>query len=202
MQRKSEAGSLLLNESPGKIASRREYSGRVISLDVDTVRFPNGTTGELEMVRHPGASAVVPFLDSLSEADPRVVLIRQYRYAADGFVYEIPAGRHDPGEQPEACAARELREETGYSASSFRRLTTFYTTPGFTDERIHLFAATGLTSGASDLESDEILELHTVFMSTALRMISDGEIVDGKTMIALMLAASLTGQADRPGNPG
>lgn len=182
-------------EEAGRISSCRAYSGRVISVDVDTVRFPNGATGDLEMVRHPGASAVVPFLDDFNEPDPRIILIRQYRYAAEGFVYEIPAGRLDPGEQPEVCAARELREETGYSAERLVRLTTFYTTPGFTDERIHLFAGTGLTAGSSELESDEILDLHVMQLSAAVGMIAAGEIIDGKSMVGLMFAASFLWQA-------
>lgn len=173
-------------DDTGKISSRRAYTGRVISLDVDTVRFPDGSTGELEMVRHPGASAVVPFLDPPEENNPRVLLIRQYRYAAQGYVYEIPAGRLDPGENPKTCAARELREETGYSARQLRQLTTFFTTPGFTDEKIHLFAATGLTSGEAAREPDEILDLVPVKLSAALEMIASGRIVDGKTMIGLM----------------
>jgi ADP-ribose pyrophosphatase len=161
----------------------------VISLDVDTVNFPNGTVGELEMVRHPGASAVVPFLDSLDDPDPRIVLIRQYRYASGGYLYEIPAGRLDGAESPEACCHRELKEETGYSARSLEKLTTFFTTPGFTDEKIHLFMATGLTAGESALESDEILELHPTSLSAALEMVISGEIIDGKSMLGILLAA-------------
>jgi ADP-ribose pyrophosphatase len=186
------AGSWKNEEStvtPGRISSKRVYTGRIVSLDVDKVQFPNGTSGELEMIRHPGASAVVPFLDDPSSEDPRVVLIRQYRYAAEGFVYEIPAGRLDSGEEPEACAHRELREETGYTARTLLPMTSFYTTPGFTDERIHLFAAVGLSEGDAQLESDEILDLHTVALSKAMEMIAAGEIQDGKTMIGLMFAA-------------
>jgi len=171
--------------SVGKVSSKRVYSGRVISVDVDRVRFPDGTVGELEMVRHSGASAVVPLLDGGS--DPQVLLIRQYRYAADGYVYEIPAGRLDPGEAPESCASRELREETGYTAASLRLLTTIYTTPGFTDERIHLFVADGLKPGSSARESDEFLELHPVPLSEAVAMVQSGKIVDGKTSVALLL---------------
>lgn len=171
--------------SLGKISSKRVYSGRIISVDVDQVRFPGGTIGELEMVRHPGASAVVPLLDG--GTDPQVLLIRQYRYAADGYVYEIPAGRLDPGEAPEACASRELREETGYTAARFRELTTIYTTPGFTDERIHLFVAEELTLGSSERELDEFLELHPVSLSEAVAMTQSGEIVDAKTSVALLL---------------
>jgi ADP-ribose pyrophosphatase len=169
-------------------SSKRVYNGRIISVDLDTVDFPNGTTGTLEMVRHPGASAIVPFLDDPESENPRVVLIRQYRHAADGFLLEIPAGRLDAGETPEACALRELREETGYSAGRTEHLTTFYTTPGFTDERIHLFRAWDLTAGDAARESDEILELEVVPLQDAARMARTGEIVDGKSMLGILLA--------------
>lgn len=176
---------------PGGVSSRRVYSGKVVSLDVDTVQFPNGSTGELEIIRHAGASAVVPFLSEMHSEDPEVLLIRQYRYAANGYVYEIPAGLLNEGETPEACARRELREETGYTAAEFFPLSTFFTTPGFTDERIHLFAATGLTPGQSELEADEFVELRPFSLATAIRMIESGEILDGKSMIALLLAARI-----------
>ena len=101
---------------PGRVQSRRAYTGKIVSLDVDTVRFPDGSIGELEMIRHPGASAVVPFLSDPRSEDPQVLLIRQYRYAANGYLFEIPAGRLNPGEDPLDCAARELKEETGCTA--------------------------------------------------------------------------------------
>ena len=173
---------------PGKVSSTRAFSGRVISLDVDEVRFPDGSIGSLEMIRHPGASAVVPLLDAAS-ADPTVILIRQYRYAADGYLYEIPAGRLDPGETPMACAHRELAEETGYRATRVEQLFTMFTTPGFTDEKIHLFLATGLTMGESAREADEFLELVPTKLSRALSMIEQGEIQDAKTALALLYAA-------------
>lgn len=172
-----------------RIGSRRVYTGRVINLDVDTVRFPNGSTGELEMIRHPGASAVVPFLSDPTGEDPQVLLIRQYRYAAQQFLYEIPAGRLDPGESPEACARRELREETGCTAQRVERLTTMYTTPGFTDERIHLFMAVGLTRGDDSREADEFIEVETMPLSNALSLVERGEIQDGKTALGLLFAA-------------
>ena len=172
----------------GKISTSRVYTGRVVSLDVDTVRFPNGTEGELEMIRHPGASAVVPLLE-VPGGEAKVILIRQYRYAAEGYVYEVPAGRRDKGETPEACAHRELKEETGYTAAVMTPLTTIFTTPGFTDERIHLFLATGLSFGESQLESDEVLDLHPVAVSEALEMIHSGAICDGKTISALLFVA-------------
>jgi len=174
---------------PGRIKSRRVYTGRVVSLDVDTVRFPDGSVGELEMVRHPGASAVVPFLSDPSGEDPQVLLIRQYRYAADGYLYEIPAGRLNPGEDPRQCALRELKEETGCSADRVDELFTMYTTPGFTVEKIHLFMATGLTSGETKHEVDEFLELQPMPLSRALQMIQAGEIQDSKTALGLLFAA-------------
>jgi ADP-ribose pyrophosphatase len=170
---------------PGKISSSRIYHGRVISVDLDQVRFPDGSVGELEMVRHSGASAVVPILTEGPTLE--VLLIKQYRYAAGGYVYEVPAGRLDPGESPESCAKRELREETGYSAEHVQRLTTIYTTPGFTDEQIHLFKATGLTRGDSNTERDEFLELCPMLLSKAISMIRSGDIVDAKTAVALLL---------------
>src|SRR3954463_15025790 len=144
---------------PGRVKSRRVYTGKVISLDVDTVRFPDGSTGELEMVRHPGASAVVPFLSDPTGEDPQILLIRQYRYAAEAYLYEIPAGRLNPGERPADCAERELKEEAGCTADRLDHLFTMYTTPGFTDEKIHVFMATGLVVGETKHEVDEFLEL-------------------------------------------
>ena len=140
------------------------------------------------MIRHSGASAIVPILE-IPDGEDEIILIRQYRYAAEGFLYEVPAGRLDAGESPEACAHRELKEETGYSASSLMPLATIFTTPGFTDERIHLFIARGLTAGESALESDEILELHRTTFPRAMEMIDKGLITDGKTISALLLAS-------------
>ena len=176
-------------ENPGRVKSRRAYTGKVISLDVDTVRFPDGSIGQLEMIRHPGASAVVPFLSDPRGEDPQVLMIRQYRYAADGYLYEIPAGRLDQGENPRDCAVRELKEETGCTAEHFDHLLTMYTTPGFTDEKIHLFMATGLVAGETKHEVDEFLDLHPMRLSRALEMVEAGEIQDAKTIIGLLFAA-------------
>src|SRR5689334_11876854 len=175
--------------TPGRIKSSRVYTGRIVSLDVDAVRYPDGSTGELEMLRHPGASAVVPFLGDPGSDDPQILLIRQYRYAAGGYMLEVPAGRLDPGEDPKDCAARELKEETGCTAERVEYLTTIYTTPGFTDERIHLYMATGLTAGETKHEADEFLEPQPMLLSRALEKIQAGEIQDGKTVIALLFVA-------------
>jgi len=168
------------------ISSTRVYSGRVVHLDLDQVRCPDCSTGTLEMFRHPGASAVVPFIDDPADDDPRVLLIRQFRHAADGYIWEVPAGRLDPGEPPEACARRELEEATGMVADRLERPTTIYTTPGFTDERIHLFLAHGLTAGRQDREADEFMELNEVRWREVLELIRRGEINDGKTLSCLM----------------
>lgn len=167
------------------LSSQRLYTGKVLDLDLDTVQFPDGSIGPLEMIRHPGASAVLPFLDDPGSPNPRVILIKQFRHATDGFVWEIPAGRLDPGETPEACARRELQEETGYRAEKLERLTTIYTTPGFTDERIHLHLATRLTLGDAGREHDEFLEIHEVRWRDALDWVRRGEIADGKSLAAL-----------------
>jgi ADP-ribose pyrophosphatase len=177
------------DDGSAQVSTRRIYTGKVLNLDMDRVRFPNGKEGELEMIRHSGASAVVPFLTDLSGEDPQVLLLKQYRYAAEQYLYEIPAGRLDPGEAPEDCARRELREETGCECRTLERLTTMYSTPGFTDERIHLFVATGLTHGESELEADEFAEPVAMTLSEALRKVEQGEISDGKTIVGLLFVA-------------
>jgi ADP-ribose pyrophosphatase len=168
------------------VSSERLYTGRSVNLDRDTVRFPDDSTGRLEMLRHPGASAVVPFLDDPRGPDPRVLLIRQFRHAADGFIWEVPAGRLDAGEAPETCARRELEEETGMRAATLERLTTIYTTPGFTDERIHLFLAHGLVEGEHHREADEFMEVHPLRWSAARELIRRGDVQDAKTLTSLL----------------
>ena len=177
--------------APDRITSRRVYTGRVLNLDIDTVRFPDGSNGELEMIRHPGAAAVVPVLTADGSDDPQILLIRQYRYAAGGTIWEIPAGRLEPGETPEACARRELLEEAGATAGRWERLTTIFTTPGFTDERIHLYAARDLRVNPQETrrEPDEFMEVRPVSVRAAIEMIRNGEVVDGKTIVAVLFFA-------------
>ena len=172
-----------------KLSSRRVYEGRVINVDIDSVEFPNGSRGELEMVRHPGASAVVPFLTDPEGDDPQLLLIKQFRHAADSFIYEIPAGKLDGDEPPAACAARELLEETGCTAETLEHVYTFYTTPGFTDEKIHVFMASGLTRGEVAHEKDEFMTVEAVTLSRALELVKTGDLVDGKTALALLFVA-------------
>lgn len=179
---------------PGQVASRPIHSGRVVDLAMDTVRFPDGSTGELELVRHSGASAVVPVIDDTDPADPEILLLRQFRYAAGGELFEVPAGRPDSDTEPwETCARRELEEETGYVAGSLEYLTAIWTTPGFTDERIHLFLARDLTEGTLATDADEFLSTVRMRLSEAIRRIETGEITDAKSICALMLAARRLG---------
>lgn len=175
---------------PGRIDGRSIHRGRVVDLYVDTVRFPDGSTGELEIIRHSGAAAVLPVLSDPQGEDPQILLIRQYRYAASGTMLEVPAGRPDePGEDWEDCARRELEEETGLIAGQLTYLTTIYTTPGFTDEQIRLYMATELTQGSTSFDPDEFVEPVVLNLSDALERVRSGEISDAKTICTLLYAA-------------
>ncbi len=177
---------------PITLDSSRAYTGRIINVDLDTVRAPDGSTMYLEMVRHPGAAAIVALVADVHAADPAVLLIHQYRCAANGKIWEIPAGVLEPGEAPEACARRELTEETGATANHFEHLTTVFTTPGFTDEKIHLFLATGITPGEPQHAADEFIQVEARPFSKVIEMIRDGDIVDAKSITALLFVAGFT----------
>jgi ADP-ribose diphosphatase len=166
--------------------ARRVYAGRLLNVDLETVEAPDGSTLHLELVRHPGAAAVVALASPVDSDDPSVLLLKQYRYAAGGPIWEVPAGVLEPGETPAECARRELREETGAEAERLEPLTTIYTTPGFTDERIHIFLATGITAGEPHPMADEFFEVQAMPISRALQLIRDGEVVDGKSIVALL----------------
>jgi len=163
---------------------RRVYEGRVVSLDVDEVSEPGGVHGTREVVRQSGSVAALPVL-----GDGRLVLVRQYRYAVDDFVWELPAGRRDSGETPEAGARRELEEEVGLRAGALEPLVVFWTTPGFCDEVMHLFRATSLEPVPARPEADERIEQATFTLDEAVAMIQRGEIREGKTLVALLLEA-------------
>ena len=169
---------------------REIYRGKVVHLFVETVTLPNGHTTTLEVIHHPGAAAVVPFFP-----DGTILMVRQYRHAAGGYLLEIPAGKLDPGEAPEACALRETEEEVGHRAGRLEKLGAILTTPGFTDEIIHLYAGYDLLPTHSATEPDEDLTVLRLPFEEALGRVERGEIRDAKTMAALLLAAR---RKDRP----
>jgi ADP-ribose pyrophosphatase len=178
-----------MTDGPGRIGGERQWTYRFLDAHVDHVRFPDGSTGDQVLIHHPGAAAVLPVLSDLAGADPQVLLIRQYRYATDGYLWEIPAGRLEPNENPVECAHRELLEEVGCRCERLVPLTTIWTAPGFTNEKIHLYAAVGLTQGEAAREPDEFIEVHPLPMTQVLAMIRDGEIRDAKTISAVLYAA-------------
>jgi ADP-ribose pyrophosphatase len=161
---------------------REIHRGRVVHLVVESITLPNGHPVDLEIVRHPGASAIVALTD-----DDEVLLVRQYRHAVGGYILEVPAGKLD-GQSPEVCAARELTEEAGVMAGTLEHIGAIVTTPGFSDEVIHLFLARDLKPAVQHLEPDEVLTVERVPFATALSMCARGEIRDAKSMCALMLA--------------
>jgi ADP-ribose pyrophosphatase len=169
----------------GTLLERRPiFDGRIVKLSVDRVRLPNGESCDIEMIRHPGAAAVVPV-----DGEGRVLLVRQYRYAAAGYLLEVPAGKLDAGEAPELCAVREVEEEVGYRPGRLTPLGFIHTTPGFTDERIWLYLGTELTESTQQLQDDEVLTVERVPFDEAVEMADDGRITDGKSICALLRAA-------------
>jgi ADP-ribose pyrophosphatase len=164
--------------------TRDVYKGRIVHLTVEDVTLPNGHAMSLEIVRHPGAAAVAALDDQ-----GRVTLLRQYRHAAGGYLWEVPAGKLDDGESPDTCAARELAEEVGLAAERLERMGSIVTTPGFTDEVIHLFVATGLRTVPNARGADEVIDTVTaVPLHEALAMVGRDEIRDAKTIAALVHA--------------
>lgn len=177
-------------------AHERIYEGRVFTIERDEVRHRSGYESVREVVRHDGGAVVVPLYDNGD-----VLLIRQYRYPVDEEIIELPAGKLDAGEDPRACAVRELREETGCSADAVEKLTAMMTTPGFCSEILHIYLATGLRNGAQQLEEgEESIALMRMPLPEALRMCADGRIHDGKTVTGLMLAAMRAGVLVFPGD--
>ena len=165
------------------VSGERVFEGKLIKVDREVVRLPGGREATLETIRHPGAAAVLPF-----HADDSVLLVRQFRHAAGGYILEVPAGKLDAGEPPETCARREIEEEVGQRAGRLVELAAVITTPGFTDEVIWLYEAHDLRPGRQQLEDDEILDVVRVPFAEAVRMTLDGEIRDAKSICAILLA--------------
>jgi len=166
------------------ISSEMIYEGKILNLRRDLVEVKDGGTSYREIIEHSGGVAVAAVTD-----DNQMILVRQYRKAAEQDILEIPAGRREDQEDPLVAAMRELREETGYTARKFSHLTSFYATIGYCTEVIHVYLATGLTPGETDFDEHEAIEMETYPIDELKQMIFDGEIVDGKTITAILLAA-------------
>ncbi|KKX56891.1 NUDIX hydrolase [Brevibacillus borstelensis] len=162
------------------ISSQTIYEGKVITLKVDEVLLPNGHTAKREIVTHQGAVAVMALTD-----EGKLVAVRQFRKPLEQVIVELPAGKLEPGEEPLACAKRELQEETGYQAKDYTLLSSFFTSPGFANEILHLYLATGLTKGESQPDEDEFVEVLELTLEEAHELHRLGEIRDAKTVAAL-----------------
>lgn len=164
-----------------RLKSRAVFQGKIVDLSVDEVRLPNGRVCELEMIRHPGAAAVVPL-----DEQNNVLLVRQYRYASSGWLLEVPAGKLDGNEDPRDCAVREVEEETGHRAGELVPMGWIWTTPGFTDEKIWLCLARQLVPTRQRLQHDEVLEVERLPLDQAIDRAACGEIHDAKSICALL----------------
>jgi len=162
------------------IASEPIYDGKVIKVKVDDVLLPNGKTAKREIVNHQGAVAVLALTD-----DGKMVAVRQFRKALERSIVEIPAGKLEKGEEPLECAKRELVEETGYQAASYEHISSFYTSPGFADELLHLYIATDIEAGEKQPDEDEFVELLHLTLDDAKELHKNGEIRDAKTVLAM-----------------
>ena len=170
-----------------KINSKLLHRGKHFSFLQDEVELPDGKRTKRDIVAHPGAVAIVPVMD-----DGRIVLVRQYRYAAGRELLEIPAGTLEVGEPVDDCAYRELREETGYSASSIKKVISCYMAPGYSSEVIHYYVARGLTPVGSELDPDEFIEVETYSLKDILSMIKDNTIIDAKTVTGILTTFRLS----------
>lgn len=163
-----------------------KFRGRVITVNVETVPLPNGTVADFEIVHHPGGAAVVAV-----DGGQKVCLIRQYRPAADGWVWELPAGRLEPGEPPQETARRELIEEAGFEARRWHSLGSILSSPGVFAETLHLYLAQELSERALAREPHEVIEVHWIPLAEAVRRALHGELRDAKTIIALLRAQAM-----------
>jgi len=164
------------------ISSEEIFSGRVISLHVQEVELPNGNHSKREIIKHPGAVAILAVTD-----DNKILMVEQFRKALEKTIVEIPAGKLEKGEDPAECARRELEEETGYECKSLERIASFYTSPGFADEIVYVFLASGLSKkeNAAGLDEDEFVNLEEITLEEALQYVEQQKIYDAKTIYAI-----------------
>ena len=172
---------MLLEEKTMK--SDKVYEGKIVNLRIDTVELPDKKYSKREIVEHPGAVGLIPITE-----DNCVVLVKQFRKPVEKFLLEIPAGKLELNEEPRETAIRELKEETGFEAGKIEYLLEFYTSPGFSNEKIHLFLATDLIEGEATPDSGEFVEKVKISIEDLLKMVDRGEIVDSKTIIGINLA--------------
>ena len=168
------------------ISSDRIYTGKVISLKIDTVEIANKGYKKREIVEHPGAVGIVALTD-----DNKIILVKQFRKPIEKAIWEIPAGKLEKGENPKDCAIRELKEETGYSANNIKLIHKFYTSAGFSNQRMYIYLATGLIPGECKFDEDENIDIHHVELCEVYNMINKNEIEDAKTAIGILLAKEL-----------
>ncbi|HHX25847.1 MAG TPA: NUDIX hydrolase [Firmicutes bacterium] len=168
-----------------KVKSDTVYQGKMINFRVDQVRLPSGGTSSREVVEHPGSVGIIPI-----DKDGNAILIRQFRYAVGEVLWEIPAGKLDPGESPKDCAMRELEEETSYLAGRLEKIASFYTSPGFSSEMLHLFIGTDLASGTARPDDDENIGTYRLSREAVETMVKNGEIRDAKTLLGLATVIS------------
>ncbi len=164
-----------------RLQSTTVFDGKLLKVRVDTVRLPDGSERQREVVEHPGAVGILPVLP-----DGRFILVRQYRYAVGREMLEIPAGTREPDEGPEECAHRELREETGYVASELKEMTRFFVSPGWATEELIIYVATDVVPGPPAPADDEFLEIVQVRPEDVVHLIRDGDIADSKSIVALL----------------
>jgi len=170
------------------VSSKLSYKGPLFSVFTDKLREPNGTSGIRDVIRHSG-SVVILAIDETA-ADPIVIMEQQYRHAAGQYLWELPAGRREPGESPLAAAKRELIEETGYRAKKWQKLVRYYASPGFLGEWMEIWLATGISEGAAQPEADEHIRIVRMPLTDLLKKIEAGKIMDGKTIIGASLYAA------------
>ncbi|HSZ17628.1 MAG TPA: NUDIX hydrolase [Terracidiphilus sp.] len=191
---KKKAPKQQLVETAEILSSVIVYDGPLFKVRHDKLIEPGGKQSERDVIRHNGSVVILALDSSRSKKDPWIVIERQYRHAANQFLWELPAGKLDAGEEPVAGAQRELEEETGYKAKKWRPLVEYYASPGFLGESMKVFLAEGLIAGQAHPEEDEEIEIRLVKLSDVLKMIEKGAILDGKTLTSVLLYARLNGK--------
>lgn len=176
-----------MNFEEKTISVKEVYAGNIIKVESMQVTLPDGREASRDIVRHSGASVVIPITDN-----NEIYMVRQFRKPIERVMLEIPAGKLDAGEEPKACAERELKEETGLSATELKHLISVHSTPGFSDEVLHIYSATGLSQGNTSPDEDEFISCEKIHLDKLIDMVFNHEITDAKTVIGILLADRIT----------